>query len=162
MLTDTPPVAHTPAGGYGDTFPPAILVNVEEPLVAGAPDLRGLWRVVAVDVNGESDPTHRVMGHVQRVEQAGDRIVITGGGVIHDMRCDGTAENGVNDVAERDFTTKITVIATYENDVHVLRPVGIPVEVKRWRDGEQLVWSYVGFVARLDRIGETTDVPSAA
>lgn len=48
----------------------------------------------------------RAYDMLQRIEQAGDRMVVTGGGVIHDMRCDGTAEHGVNDVAERDFTTR--------------------------------------------------------
>ena len=115
--------------------------------------------VVEVEVNGLAAPDHRALGHHQRVEQAGNRIVVTGGGVIHDMVCDGTAENGVNDVAERDLTTRISVVATYEDGVHVLRPVGIPVEVTRRRDGEQMVWGYVGFVARLDRIGDTNAVP---
>jgi hypothetical protein len=90
---------------------------------------------------------------LQRIEQAADRMVVTAGGVIHDMRCDGTPENGVNDVAERDFKTRITVIATYEDGVHVLRPVGIPVEVTRRRDGDEMVWTYPGFTARLRRAG---------
>lgn len=162
MSVATIPIAHTPPGGYGEGFPAEILAGCEEPLVAGAPDLRGLWKVVSVEVNGAADPVHRVMGHVQRIEQAGERIVITGGGVIHDMLCDATAENGVNDVAERDFATPITVVATYENGVHVLRPVGIPIEVTRRREGAQMVWGYLGFVARLDRIGETSDTPTFA
>jgi hypothetical protein len=155
------PIAHTPPGGYGEEFPAEVLAGCDEPLVAGAPDLRGLWSVVSVEVNATADPSHRAIGHVQRIEQAGDRIVITAGGVVHDMRCDGTAENGVNDVAERDFTTPITVVATYENGVHVLRPVGIPIEVTRRRDGAQMVWGYVGFVARLDRVGDASDIPSS-
>lgn len=161
MPTTWPPVAHTPPGGYGSQFPAEVLAGCDESVVSGAPDLRGLWKVVAVEVNATPDPSHRALGLVQRIEQAGDRIVITAGGVIHDMRCDGTTENGVNDVAERDFTTPITVVATYENGVHVLRPVGIPVEVTRQLDGNQMIWSYVGFVARLDRVGETSDVPAA-
>ncbi len=82
-------------------------------------------------------------------------------GVIHDMRCDGTAEHGVSDVAERDFTTKITVVATYEDGVHVLRPVGIPIEITRRLDGEEMVWGYVGFTARLRRILGTASSESA-
>lgn len=159
MSALAPPIAHTPEGGYGDTFPPPVLAGVTDPLAPGAPDLRGLWQVVAVEVDGAAAPDHRALGHFQRVEQAGNRIVVTGGGVIHDMICDGTVENGVNDVAERDLVTRISVVATYEDGVHVLRPVGIPVEVTRRRDGEQMVWGYVGFVARLDRIGDTNAVP---
>jgi hypothetical protein len=78
---------------------------------------------------------------------------VTAGGVIHDMRCDGTEENGVNDVAEFDFETPITVVATYEDGVHTLRPVGLPVEVTRHLEGNQLVWKYLTFIARLERIG---------
>jgi hypothetical protein len=146
------PVAHTPPGGYGDTMPPPILTDCTEPLVADAPDLRGMWKVAGVEVDGQPASDHRALGHVQRIEQCGDRLVVTAGGVIHDMRCDGTEENGVHDVAERDFTTPITVVASYEDGVHVLRPVGLPgVEVTRRLDGDQMVWTYVGFVARLDR-----------
>ena len=89
---------------------------------------------------------------MQRVEQCGDRLVVTGGGVVHDMRCDGTTEHGVHDVAEFDKQTEITVVATYEDGVHVLRPVGLPIEVTRRRDGDDMIWDYLGFTARLQRI----------
>jgi hypothetical protein len=71
--------------------------------------------------------------------------------VIHDMRADGTEHNGVNDVAEFDLKTRIVVVATYEHGVHVLRPVGLPIEVTRRLDGEHMVWKYLDFVARLER-----------
>ncbi len=146
------PVAHTPPGGYGDTFPAPILAGCTEPLVEGAPDLRGVWDVVAVEVGGAPAPSdHPVYGHFERVEQGGDRLVVTAGGVIHDMRCDGTEAHGVHDVAQLDFTTPITVVAAYEAGVHVLRPVGIPVEVTRRRAGDDMIWSYPGFTARLRR-----------
>jgi hypothetical protein len=146
---DRIPVAHTPPGGYGDEMPPPVLAptGCNHELPDGAPDLRGLWQVVAVDV-----PDHPLVGARQRIEQCGDRLVVTAGGVVHDMRCDGTSANGVHDVAQADFTTRIDVVATYEDGVHVLRPEGLPVEVRRWREGEQLVWQYVGFTARLERV----------
>ena len=81
------PVAHTPPGGYRE-FPPPILSGCDEPLVSGAPDLRGVWQVYKGPLKG----------HVERVEQAGNRVVVTSGGVIHDMYADGTLEGGVNDV----------------------------------------------------------------
>jgi hypothetical protein len=149
---DSTPVATTPPGGYGDAFPPPVLAGCAEPLVAGAPDLRGLWETVTVYVDGDPVEGHPAIGHVQRIEQAGDRLVVTGGGVIHDMRCDGTVERGVHDVAEFDKRTAITVVATYEDFVHVLRPVGMPIEVRRWRDGPDMMWQYLGFTARLRRI----------
>jgi hypothetical protein len=120
--------------------------------VEGAPDLRGTWKAVSVRANDADLPDHQLLGKVQRIEQAGDRIVITASGVVHDMRCDGSVERGVNDVFEFDKVTPMQVVATYENGVHVLRPVGIPVEVTRHLDGEELVFNYVGFTARLVRV----------
>jgi hypothetical protein len=153
------PVAHTPPGGYGDDFPAPVLPGCTEPLPAGAPDLRGFWRVIEVEVDGKRDPSHQVVGHVQRIEQCGDRLVVTAGGIIHDMRCDGTEANGVHDVAEFDKTTPITVVASYVDGVHVLRPVGIDIEVTRRRDGDDMVWKYLGFTARLTRLGPPEMAP---
>lgn len=153
MLVHEIPVAHTPPGGYGDEMPPPVLAGCTEPLVEGAPDLRGLWRAVAVEVDGRPVTDHPANQHVERVEQAGDRLVVTAGGVVHDMRCDGTEEHGVHDVAAFDHATPITVVATYEDGVHVLRPVGLPIEITRRLDGEQMLWGYVGFTARLERLG---------
>jgi hypothetical protein len=133
-------------------MPPPILATCDEPLVAGAPDLRGLWEVVSVDIGGVSTTDHAAVGSRQRIEQCGDRMVVTGGGVIHDMRCDGTVEHGVHDVLQTDFTTPITVVATYEDGVHVLRPQGVPVEVTRRLEDNQMVWDYVGFRGRLVRV----------
>lgn len=154
MRADEIPVAHTPAGGYGTAMPPPILAGCTEPLASGAPDLRGVWKVTSVEVDGAVVDSHPALGGVQRIEQCGDRLVVTAAGVIHDMRCDGTVEHGVHDVMQTDFETRITVVATYEDGVHVLRPEGLPVEVTRRRDGDQMVWTYVGFTARLDRIGD--------
>lgn len=122
-------VAHTPPGGYGDVVPPPVLTGCTEPLPPGAPDLRGWWEVVSVQVDGAEVASHPAVAHRQRVEQAGERVVITAGGVANDMRCDGTEERGVRDVAEFDKRTPIVVVATYENRAHVLRPVGLQVEV---------------------------------
>jgi hypothetical protein len=111
---------------------------------------------VAIEIDGQPAPAeHPAWRLHQRIEQCGDRVVVTAGGVIHDMRCDGTEENGVNDVAEFDFKTPITVVATYEDGVHVLRPVGLPIEVTRHREGDQLVWKYLTFTARLERTSAT-------
>lgn len=147
-------VAHTPPGGYGPVMPPPVLAGCTEPLAPGAPDLRGLWRVVAVETGDGPRPDHPLLGHLQRIEQCGDRLVVTAGGVVHDMRCDGTEAGGVHDVAEFDFTTPITVVASYEDGVHVLRPVGLPgIEVTRHLDGDRMVWRYLGSTARLERLG---------
>lgn len=154
MLSRDIPVSHTPLGGYGEVMPRPILENCIEPLSEGAPDLRGLWRVVEVAWKGEppADPS-RVLEHVERIEQCGDRVCITADGIIHDMRADGTAEHGVNDVAAADGRP-IVVVCTFEHGVHVLRPVGLPgIEVTRRLEGDQLVWDYGPiFTARLERL----------
>ncbi len=97
---------------------------------------------------------HVIWSHTERIEQAGDRVVVTGGGVVHDMVVDGTFERGVNDVMAVDFATPIIVAASFEDGALVLRPRDLPgVEVRRRRDGEHLVWTYhTLFTARLERI----------
>ncbi len=154
---DEIPVVHTPPGGYGTAFPRPILAGCTEEIVDGAPDLRGTWEVTEVVADGGVVADHPALGSVQRIEQCADRLVVTGGGIVHDMRCDGTEEHGVHDVAEFDMRTRITVVASYEDGVHVLRPVGIPIEVTRRRDGPDMIWNYLGFSARLQRTGSTTE-----
>lgn len=151
MHVDEIPVAFTPTGGWTGEMPAPVLAGCDTPLVADAPDMRGTWRVLEVMSGGEAQSDHAALGGVQRIEQAGDRVTITAGGIIHDMRCDGTAEHGVNDVAEFDKQTPITVVATFEDGVHVLRPVGLPIEVRRRLEGEHLIWDYIGFTAKLER-----------
>ncbi|HEY7133685.1 MAG TPA: hypothetical protein VIB48_01340 [Acidimicrobiia bacterium] len=151
------PTAHTPPGGYGEVMPPPVLSGCDEPLAESAPDLRGLWR--AVDVQTEAAPLpadHRLRDHIERIEQAGNRVVVTAGGVVHDMVADGTFENGVNDVMAADFVTPISVAATFEHEALVLRPRGMPgVEVRRWREGEQLLWRYdTQFTMRMERVDD--------
>lgn len=141
-------------------FPPPFLVGCTEPRPAGSPDIDGFWQTYEVRVAGESVPNHPGLGHVSRIEQAGDRVVVTGGGVVHDMRCDGTLENGVHDVAEFDKATEINVVACYEDGVHVLRPHGMDIEVRRWRDGDDLVWEYIGFTARMRKLAPSDADPA--
>ena len=160
VTIDSIPVAFSPPGGWTD-WPAPVLAGCTEPRPDGAPDLDGYWRTIEVLVDGEAVPGHPALGHVQRIEQRGDRVVVTGGGIIHDMRCDGTLERGVHDVAEFDKTTEIHVVASYEDGVHVLRPQGMDVEVRRHRDGPHLVWDYLGFTARLEHLAPSDTDPSA-
>jgi hypothetical protein len=151
---DDIPVAHTPRGGYGDVMPPSILADCTEPLPPGVPDLRGMWRITTIEWKlGETPDPNPMAGYVERIEQCGDRVCITAAGIIHDMRADGTAENGVNDVTAAGGDA-ISVVCTFEDGVHTLRPVGMPgVEVTRRLDGHELIWDYGPlFVARLARL----------
>jgi hypothetical protein len=149
------PVAHTPPGGYGADMPPPILAGCTEPPVDGAPDLRGTWRVVDGTADGQPlAADHPIRSHVERIEQAGRRVVVTSSGVVHDMVADGTTEHGVHDVMAADLATPIVVAASFEDEVLVLRPEGLPgVEVRRWREGDQVVWTYhTMFTVRMERV----------
>jgi hypothetical protein len=165
MDADDIPVAHTPPGGFGATFPEPVLTTCTEPLVAGAPDLRGLWRAVSATRAGEPvGPDDPILTYVERIEQCGDRIVDMGGGTVADARADGTEEHGVHDVSAFDFTTPIHVIASYEDGVFVLRPVGIPgIEVTRRLDAHgHMIWTRPdggGLQVTLERIGDGTGTP---
>ena len=135
------PVAHTPPGGYRE-FPPPILLECDEPIVLGAPDLRGVWQVFKGPLKG----------HIERVEQAGNRVVVTGGGVIHDMYADGTLDGGVNDV-HADKKERISVVARFEKDRLNLYPGGRRIAlVTRYLDGEEMIWRYGPYKNRLSRI----------
>ena len=154
------PVAHTPPSGYGETFPPLILGNCTEPLVQGAPDLRGIWKTIRAERAGVSVPADdRIMFYTERIEQCGDRIVDCGGGTIADARADGTEENGVHDVWVFDFKTPIHVVASYEDGAFVLRPVGLPgIEVTRRLDADgHMIWTRPdlgGLKVTLERVSD--------
>ncbi len=105
------PLGKTAPGASLDVWPERVMDGCTEPLAAGAPDLRGVWEVYE----------GRMKGHVERIEQAGNRICITTGGLVHDMYCDATLENGVDDIAGFEGG-RIRVAATFENGVHKLRP----------------------------------------
>ena len=139
--------AKTPAQGWqGSDWPAPVLAGCDEPLVEGAPDLRGVWRV-------EKGP---LVGHVERVEQAGDRVVITAAGIIHDMFVNGTLEGGVNDVSEAG--TQISVAARFEDGRHNLYPGNKRVvAVTRYLDGDEMVWRWGPWRNRLTRL----DTPAA-
>jgi len=105
------PVAHTPAGGYGPTFPPLILGDCTEPLVEGAPDLRGIWKVITATRAGETiAPDDRLMSYTERVEQCGNRIVDCGGGTIADARA--TAPKRTECTTSRSLITRHRFISS--------------------------------------------------
>ena len=136
------PLDGTKPGASLAVWPSRTLAECREPLVSGAPDLRGVWEVV----------DGRMKGHVERIEQAGNRITITVGGLVHDMFCDGTLEHGVDDVAGFGGD-RIRVAATFEDGVHKLRPFGKRiVAVTRRLDGDEMVWRYGLFRNRLRRL----------
>ncbi len=165
VLASEIPIANTPPGGFGDTFPPMVLDRCTEPLAEGAPDLRGLWQAVSAKRAGiEVDAGDPILTYIERIEQCGNRIIDMGGGTIADALADGTEENGVHDVSVFDYTTPIHIVASYEDGVFVLRPVGMPgIEVTRRLDENgQMIWTRPdggGLVVTLKRIGDGAGTP---
>ena len=136
------PLGKTQPGASLDKWPKRVLDGCTEPLAPGVPDLRGVWEVYE----------GRMKGHVERIEQAGNRICITTGGLVHDMYCDGTLENGVDDIGGFGGP-RIQVAATFEDGVHELRPFGQPVvAVTRCLEGDELRWRYGPFPNKLRRL----------
>jgi len=156
MKADEIPVANTPPGGWRGDMPPPVLAGCTEPLHPDAPDLRGLWQVGRVERDGQVLTDHRLNEHVERIEQCGDRVVVTSEGVIHDMRADGTLENGVNDVAGPDLTQPIRVAAAFNEGRLDLHPFGVqagkpPLVTREIVDGV-LVWHYGPFKVTMRRV----------
>ena len=148
------PKAYTPAAShcYYTTFPMPVLQNCREPIVAGFPDMRGLW----LSYEG-------LEGHMERIEQCGDRIVVTTHGIIHDFHADGTLKNGSRDT-EGPSNHCVNTWASMDVDasgVLNFHPFGIaPVTiVKRWMEADELRWKYPKFdaVIKMKRICTVPD-----
>ena len=145
------PKGNTPGCGYRH-FPLPILAQCTEPLVEGADDIRGLW----LGVSGGH------VGHVERVEQCGSRVVVTTAGLIHDYGPNSTAGLNTNDtegsvlftIGAREYCMRSSASMIWEEGVLNFYAFGWgPRVVKRYLDGEQLVWEYAdGSVTRMDRI----------
>ena len=145
------PKGNTPGCGY-DYFPLPVLSACTEPLPAEADDIRGLWRGVS---GGH-------LGHVERIEQCGSRVVVTTSGLIHDYGPNSTGGLNTND-------TEGSVLFTLRGEEHCLRTSASmiwedktlnfyafgwgPRVVRRYRDGDELIWEYVdGSVTRMERL----------
>jgi len=142
VLAGDIPRANTPVPRY-KAFPEPILAECDEPLPEGAPDLRGVWEVFEGPMKG----------HVERIEQCGNRVIITGGYMIHDMRADGTLENGVNDINEI-TREEHHVSGLFEKSRLNLRLNGKILVVSRYFEGDELIWIYGPFKNRLRRLKE--------
>lgn len=144
------PKGNTPGCAYSH-FPLPILAECTQPLASNAADMRGLW----VGVDGK-------VGHIERVEQCGRRVVITSSGIIHDGGPNSTGGENSNDtegsvlftVGEKDYCGRTSASMTWNNDVLEFNVFGWgPIVVKRYMDGDQLVWEYAdGSVTRMDRL----------
>ena len=134
------PKGNTPACNYG-RFPLPILAECTEPLVEGAEDMRGLW----IGVGGKH------IGHVERVEQCGNRMVVTTAGIIHDFRMDGTLKNGARDI-QNYCTNFASAIKVDKHGKVIFRLFDLFDTVSRHLDGENMVFTFVdGTETRMSR-----------
>lgn len=154
LATDIPK-GNTPGCAY-DHFPLPILQECTESLPANAADIRGLWRGISGKV-----------GHVERVEQCGERVVVTSSGIIHDLGPNATAGLTSNDteglvvftVGDKEYCPRTSAGTTWENGVLNFHVFGWgPVVVKRYLDGDNLVWEYAdGSTTRMERLCNLPD-----
>ncbi len=144
------PKGNTPGCSY-QHFPLPVLARCTEPLPPGADDLRGLW----IGVEGH-------VGHVERIEQCGSRVVVTASGLIHDSGPNSTGGITTNDteggvlfvLGGREYCPRTSASMVWNDGVLDFHVFGWgPVVVRRYRDGEQLIWEYAdGSVTRMDRL----------
>jgi hypothetical protein len=145
------PKGNTPGCAY-EHFPLPILAECTEPLPEGAADIRGLW----LSVKGGK------VGHIERVEQCGRRTIITAAGIIHDGGPNSTGGENSNDtegsvlftIGDNEFCGRTSASMVWNNGVLDFHALGWgPVVVRRYLEGEQLVWEYLdGSTTHMDRI----------
>ena len=129
-LANEIPKSYTPGCSY-TTIPMPILAKCTEPLAEGVVDMRGLW----LGVSGR-------VGHLERIEQCGNRVVVTAYGIIHDFRVDGTLKNGARDVgmACNNFQSAIHF---NDEDVMVFRLFNLFDTVFRKMRGEEMIFTFI-------------------
>ena len=136
LMADDFPQAHTPGCGY-TAFPQPILKGCTEPLPEGAQDIRGLWQSI--------EP--RLPEHVERIEQCGDRVVVTAQGVIHDLAPD-MLSNDVAPVTIGPWTfclrTSQATATWIDNQLHFKLFDG-PTVVKRYIHDGVYQWEHPAF-----------------
>lgn len=145
------PKGNTPGCGY-EHFPLPILADCTEPLPEGSDDLRGMW----IGVEGGH------VGHVERVEQCGERTVITASGIIHDYGPNSTAGLNTDDtegavlftIGNKEYCGRTSASMIWNNGVLNFHVFGWgPVVVRRYLEGDQLIWEYAdGSTTHMDRL----------
>lgn len=145
------PKGNTPGCSY-TRFPLPVLADCTEPLPESAADIRGLW----LGVEGGH------IGHVERVEQCGQRVVVTAAGIIHDYGPNSSAGMNTNDtegavlftIGARAYCPRTSASMVWNDGVLDFHVFGWgPVVVRRYLDGQQLVWEYAdGSTTRMDKI----------
>ena len=139
---DDIPKAYTPDCEI-DRWPAPVLAGCTEPLPPEAEDLRGLW--LAED---------GLVGHIERIEQCGNRVVVAGRRFIHDFRTTGRLAEGANDINPRGCTRVRAAMRWNAEKTLEFRPWGlVRLVTRRLEDENTLIWEYPGQpTSRLKRI----------
>ena len=133
------PKAYTPDCGFS-RMPMPILHNCREPIATGIPDMRGLWLA-------ESG----FIGHIERIEQCGNRMVVTSAGLIHDFRMDGTLKNGARDI-QTYCTNLASAIKVDDEGKIIFRLFNLFDTVSRHLDSGDMIFTFVdGKQTRMQR-----------
>lgn len=145
LMADDIAQGHTPGCGY-EKFPMPILAGCTEPLSEGAVDFRGLWRI---EQGSPGRP-----GHFERIEQCGNRFVVTAGGAVHDMTTDGKLAGASNDVFPRklgpfDLCIRTTATTKWVEGRLEFYALGLVHIVTRYIEDGKYKWDY-------PRLGTTT------
>ena len=92
--------------------------------------MRGLW----LGISGR-------IGHLERIEQCGNRVVVTAYRTIHDFRVDGTLKNGARDVGVvcNNFNTAIH----FDEGVMVFRLFDLFDAVSRRMEGDNMIFNFI-------------------
>lgn len=151
LLAKEIPKGNTPRCAYA-RFPLPILRECTEPLTEDADDIRGLWRAVS--------GAHT--GHVERVEQCGERVVVTSSGVIHDYGPNSSGVLNTNDTegsvlfvaGDRNYCMRTSASMIWEEGILNFYAFGWgPKVVKRYRENDFLIWEYAdGSVNKMERL----------
>jgi hypothetical protein len=142
-------------GTCQNAWPDPWLSDCTEPLPEGVPDLRGLW----------ADE-----GHVERVEQCGNLILIVGDNYTHGGFATGVVEDGVNDFRADGSCAQPIQVALRFNGTALEFVQGGTVVVTRTletaADGsDELVWRFgpaLTELARMRRYCSLSEVPPTA
>lgn len=142
-------------GSCQSEWPDLWLANCTEPLPPGVPELRGLW----------ADE-----GHVERVEQCGNLVIIVGNNYTHGGYATGLVEDGVNDVrADGTGEQPIQLALRFvENALQfvVFDNIVVTRTLEPAADGaDELVWCFgpgLFGAARMRRYCSLADIPPTA
>ena len=78
---------------------------------------------------------------LERIEQCGNRVVVTGHNLIHDFRLDGTLRNGARDVGPACDNFNSAIL--FKDEVMTFRLFNLFDTVSRRLEGEDMIFTFI-------------------